>query len=57
MAMKQIDIEGYTPEEILGLPDEQLDAFVPAGKPLVFRAGSDEVLGEFKVIDGSLLLS
>jgi len=47
--MKQIDIEGYTPDEILNLPDEQLDGFVLSGEPLVFRAGSAEILGEFKI--------
>jgi hypothetical protein len=56
MARNQIDIEGYTPEEILGLPDEQLDAFVLAGEPLVFRAGSAEILGEFKVRGSSLFV-
>ena len=54
--MKQVDIEGYSPEEILSLPDEQLDAFVLAGEPLVFRAGTAEILGEFKVRDRSLLV-
>lgn len=56
MARKQIDIEGYTPEEILSLPDEQFDAFVLAGEPLVFRAGSAEILGEFKVMGSSLFV-
>lgn len=54
--MKQIDIEGYSPEEIISLPDEQLDAFVLAGEPLVFRAGTAEILGEFKVRDQSLFV-
>ena len=54
--MKQINIEGYSPDEILGLPDAQLDAFVLAGEPLVFRAGSAEILGEFKLRDESLLV-
>src|ERR1044072_6995747 len=54
--MREIDIEGYTPDEILGLPDEHLDAFVLSGESLVFRAGSAEVLGEFKIRGGSLLV-
>jgi hypothetical protein len=53
---KQINIEGYTPEEIVGLPDEQLDAFVLSGASVVFRAGTAEILGEFKVSDRSLLV-
>jgi hypothetical protein len=54
--MKQIDIEGYSPEEIISLSDEQLDGFVLAGEPLVFRAGTAEILGEFKIRDQSLFV-
>ncbi len=46
---REIQIEGYTSDEILALPDEQIEAFVFAGEPFVFRAGSAEVLGEFEV--------
>lgn len=53
--MRQIDIEGYMPEEILNLPEGQLEAFAVSGEPLVFRAGSAEVLGEFKIRGESLL--
>ena len=54
--MKRIDIEGYTPDEILALPDEQLDALALSGEPLIFRAGSAEILGEFQVRDDSLFV-
>ena len=54
--MKHVNIEGYSPDEILELPDEQLDAFVLSGVPLVFRAGTAEVLGKFKVKDDSLIV-
>ena len=54
--MNQINIEGYTPDEILDLPDHQLDGFVLSGEPLVFRAGSAEILGEFKVRGESLIV-
>lgn len=54
--MKQINIEGYAPEEIINLPDEQLDALVLAGEPLVFRAGTAEILGEFQIRDQSLFV-
>lgn len=46
---KKILIEGYAPEEILSLPDEQIEAFVFAGTPLIFKAGSAEILGEFRL--------
>lgn len=46
---KQILIEGYRPDEILELPGEQIEAFVFAGTPIVFKVGSAEVLGEFRL--------
>ena len=46
-AKNPILIEGYSSEEILGLPPEQLKAFVFTGKPLVFKTGSAQILGEF----------
>lgn len=54
--MREINIEGYSIDEILSLPDEQLDALVLSGEPLVFRAGSAEILGEFKVRGESLIV-
>ena len=54
--MRQIDIEGYSADEILNLPDEQVDEFVLCGRPIVFRAGSAEILGEFKIKDKSLIV-
>jgi hypothetical protein len=54
--MRQINIEGYTADEILNLPDEQVDDFVLCGRPIVFRAGSAEILGEFKINDESLIV-
>ena len=54
--MKQINTEGYLHDEILSLPDTQFDALVLAGEPLVFRVGSAEILGEFKIKDESLIV-
>ena len=48
MTPSPITIEGYTPEELLSLPDEQLSAWVFSGEPVTFRIGSAEVLGEFR---------
>jgi len=52
--MKEILIEGYTPEEILAVPDDQLDALVLCDEPIVFRAGTAQILGEFRVVNDSL---
>ena len=49
-------IEGYTPEEILLLPDEQLEAFVFTGEPLIFRAGTAQILGEFRLNSDRLIV-
>jgi hypothetical protein len=46
---KPILIEGYEPDDILNLPDEQVEAYVFAGTPLLFKAGSAEILGEFRL--------
>jgi hypothetical protein len=51
---KKILIEGYAPEEILSLPDEQIESFVFAGTPLIFKAGSAEILGEFRLREDRL---
>lgn len=53
---REILVEGYTPEELLQLPDEQLAAFVFTDEPLLFRAGSATLLGEFRVRDGRLVV-
>jgi hypothetical protein len=52
----EINVEGYSPDQILSLPDEQLDAFVLSGRPVVFRAGSAEILGEFKIKGESFMV-
>jgi hypothetical protein len=45
---RSILIEGITPEQILTLPDDYMDQCVLAGEPLVLRAGSAQILGEFR---------
>ena len=52
----QILLEGYSPEEVLGLPDDVLDGIVLTGEPLVFSAGSAQVLGEFQIEGGRLVV-
>jgi hypothetical protein len=54
--VSKIKIEGYTPDEILGLSDEQLDALLLTGRPIVFRAGTAEILGECKIKGSSLIV-
>jgi hypothetical protein len=44
---REIVIEGYTFEELLKLTDDQLAAFVFTDEPLLFRAGTATLLGQF----------
>jgi hypothetical protein len=47
-ARKKILFEGISEGEILALPAEDIDGLVLTGRPIVFRAGSATVLGEFR---------
>ena len=53
---RSVLIEGYSVDEILGLPNEQLDHFVFCGEPIVFRAGSAEILGKFERTPDRIIL-
>src|SRR5258707_60295 len=50
----EVLFEGYTEEEILTLPKEQIEAMILTGETLVFRAGTAEILGEFRVDNNRL---
>ena len=41
--------EGFTEEEIPGLPAETVENLIILGEPIVFRAGTATVLGSFKI--------
>lgn len=52
----QILIEGYTLEELLNFPDEVLSAYVFIGEPIVFKAGSAEILGNFQKVNNYVVI-
>jgi hypothetical protein len=54
--MAQVLIEGYTIDELLALPNDELRQIVLGDEPLVFEAGSATILGRFKVVDDVLVL-
>jgi hypothetical protein len=56
MRVPDILLEGYTPDAILALPAEQLEGLVLCDEPLVFSAGSADILGRFRVEDRTLIL-
>ena len=45
-----------SPAEILSFSDEELAELVFCGEPLLFRIGSAQVLGEFRLTERSLVL-
>ncbi len=49
-------IEGYDAQEILELSDEHLEMLILNGEPLVFRAGTADILGQFQVIGLRLII-
>ena len=53
---RTIEIEGYTPEELLALPADAIRSFVFTDEPLTFRIGTAEVLGAFRVTDSRLVV-
>lgn len=56
MPRRALLLEGYSPDELLALPDATLDALALSGETLVFRAGSAEILGRFAVEADTLVL-
>ena len=49
MSQRGVLFEGLCEEEILSLPQEHVEKLILLGEPLVFRAGSAELLGSFKI--------
>ena len=52
---RRILIEGLDPDEILLLPDEHIAALVAVG-PVVFKAGSAEILGQIRLFPDRLMV-
>jgi len=53
---RAVTLEGLTPDEVLALPDDAIDTLILCGEPLVFRAGTAEILGRFWTTDSALVL-
>ncbi|MEO1037484.1 MAG: hypothetical protein AAFX44_18140 [Pseudomonadota bacterium] len=51
-----VKFEGYSATELLELPEEDFDAYVFCGEALVIDVGSANVLGQFSIDDGRLVL-
>jgi hypothetical protein len=53
---REITFDGMTADAILQMSDEELRALVFTGRPVVFRVGSAQVLGQFSLADDRLIV-
>lgn len=51
---EKITFAGLTADELLGLAQDEIDALVLTGRPVVFTVGSAQVLGSFAIEDSKL---
>lgn len=49
-------IEGYTEDELLAFEAAEFDAIVFTNEPIVFRAGSAEILGRFQISPSTITI-
>jgi hypothetical protein len=49
-------IEGYTADELLALPDADFEALILCARPLTFRVGTAEILGQFLIRNDRLVI-
>ncbi len=54
---REILFEGFSRQEILRLPAEQIEPLVLTGEPIVFSVGTARILGEFRLRDNHLLVT
>ena len=53
---RKVNIEGYSPEQILEMTDEMLNNFVFIDEPIIFIVGTSEILGSFKIENEKLII-
>jgi hypothetical protein len=56
VSQREVLFEGLSEQEILALPHEHVEKLILLGEPLVFRAGSAEILGSFKIASDRLVV-
>jgi hypothetical protein len=52
----EVLFEGLSKQEILNLPQMEVESLILLGEPLVFHAGSAVVLGSFRIVDDRLVI-
>ena len=56
MKKRHILIEGFTPDELMTLPEHELEALILINEPIVFKAGSAEILGKIYLKPNTLVV-
>jgi hypothetical protein len=56
MKQREILFEGLSEDEILQLPNRDVEELILIGEPIVFRAGSATILGSFKLEPDRLII-
>ena len=56
VSQREVLFEGLSEQEILALPREHVEKLILFGELLVFRAGSAELLGSFKIASDRLVV-
>ena len=56
MPQRELLFEGLSAEQILALSEAHIENLILLGEPLVFRAGSAEILGSFKIASDHLVV-
>ena len=54
---REILFEGFSRNEILRVPPEQIEQLVLTGEPIVFAAGTARILGEFRLRNNRLVVT
>lgn len=56
MSQREVLFEGLREKEILSLPQEHIENLILLGAPLVFRVGSAQLLGSFRIARSHLVI-
>jgi hypothetical protein len=56
VSQREVLFDGLREEEILNLPQEEVENLILLGEPLVFRVGSAELLGSFRIARDRLVV-
>src|SRR5437763_7504599 len=54
---REILFQGFSRDEILRLPAEQIEKLILTGEPIIFSVGTARILGEFRLRDNYLLVT